>query len=160
MMKFFKSKSKLSRRQRGLTLIEVGGAIAGGIIFLALATFGVLRALDNNRYSTLNRMIGNDMAGAVLNIYSTAGTLTSLTTAAGKNILVGMGVKGETPWNTLWTVQTAGTANTVVIRFPIGGAQAATKGPTLAPTLSGQYPIVSAATFATNNLDVTFNTIN
>lgn len=155
-------RSKLgARKSKGFTLIELSITIAAGIIFIALAAFGSLRALDNTRYSSLTRMIGSDTAGAITNLFGTNGTLTSLTAnAAGKNILVGAGVKAETPWTTAWAVQTAGTANRVVIRYTIGGPQAATKGPSLATNLIVQYPIVQTAVYNAGNLDVTFNVNN
>ena len=157
---FITKADKRKSDESGFTLIELAGAVGGGILFLALASFGVLRALDNNRYSSLTRMIGNDVPAAIINISSTTGTLTSLAAnAAGKNILVGMGLKPTTPWNTAWAVQGAGTANTVQLRFPLAGAQAATKGPTLGTTLAVEYPIISAAAFAGVNLDVTYNVL-
>ena len=156
---FITKADKRKSDESGFTLIELAGAVGGGILFLALASFGVLRALDNNRYSSLTRMVGNDVPAAIINISSTTGTLASLTTAAGKNILVGMGLKPTTPWNTAWTVQTAGTPTAVQLRFPLAGAQAATKGPTLGTTLAVEYPIISAAAFAGVNLDVTYNVL-
>lgn len=148
------------KSQRGFTAVELGAAIAGGLLFLSVVTFGIIRGLDNNRYSTMTALIGGDMASAIMSVYGTTGSLTSLTVAGGPGILTGAGVKSTTPWNTSWTVQAAGTASTVVIRFPLGGNQKVAKGPGLATTLSAQFPIVSTATFADPNLDVTYNVVN
>jgi len=157
---FITKADKRNSDEGGFTLIELAGAVGGGILFLALASFGVLRALDNNRYSSLTRMVGNDVPAAIINIQSTTGTLVSLTAnAAGKAILTGMGLKPTTPWNTQWAVQGAGTPTTVQLRFPLAGAQAGTKGPTLGTTLAAEYPIISAAAFAGVNLDVTYNVL-
>lgn len=153
-------------RKLGLTAVEVSAAIAIGILFVAAATFGVLRQIDNSRYSTFTNLLGSDLAGAVTNVYSTTGTLTSLTAdATGKSVLTGMGVTPNTPWNTAWTVSAAGTANTVGITFPAGGSQSNTKMPGIATTLGTQYPIISAATYtagttgAAGNLVVTYNVL-
>lgn len=148
------------KSQRGFTAVELGAAIAGGLLFLSVVTFGIIRSLDNNRYSTVTAMIGGDMASAIMGVYGTTGTLTSLTTAGGAAILTGAGVKSTTPWGTSWAVQTAGTADTVVIRFPLAGGQKLNKGPGLAANLSTQFPIVSTATFADPNLDVTYDVVN
>lgn len=156
------SRSTLASRnnKKGFTAVELGAVIAGALLFVAVATFGILRALDNNRYSALAQTAGVDVPAALMNIYSTTGTLTSLSTTGGKAILTGMGIKPNTEWNTAWTVQTAGTGTTVTLRFPLGGGQAATKGPTMQASLPTQFPIISAAAFTSPNLDLTYNLQN
>lgn len=152
--------TKMRNSQRGFTAVELGAVIAGALLFVAVATFGILRSLDNNRYSGLVQTVGVDIPAQLMNLYATTGTLASLSTTAGKNILTGMGVKATTEWGTNWTVQTAGTPTTVTLRFPLGGSQAATKGPTLQTSLTTQFPIISAAAFASPNLDISYNVQN
>ncbi len=144
-----KSNKTISKaRKLGLTAVEVSAAIAIGILFVAAATFGVLRQIDNSRYSTFTNLLGSDLAGAVTNVYSTTGTLTGITAdAAGKAVLTGMGVAPNSPWNTAWTVSAAGNASTVSFSFPLGGSQTNSKMPTISATLPTQYPIISAATY-------------
>lgn len=148
------------QRQRGMTAVELGAVIAGGLLFLAAATYGVLRSLDNQKYGALTQTIAADMPSILFNQYATNGTLAQLTTAKGKDIIVGGGANSATPWGGSWAIQTAGAASTVTIRFPIGGGQGTTKGPTLAATLPTQYPVISAATYASGNLDISYNLQN
>lgn len=152
--------NRMRGAQQGFTALELAAAIAAGLLFLAIVTFGVIRGLDNNRYTTLTAMIGGSMTSAILSVYTSNGSLSSLTVIAGSGILTGAGVKSTTPWGTPWAVQTAGTAGTVQIRFPLGGVQKLTKGPSLATSLPSIFPVVTSASFADPNLDVTFNLIN
>jgi hypothetical protein len=97
------SKLHNRRKERGYTAIELGAAIAGGLIFIAIATFGILRALDNNRYSTLVQMVTAQVPQALVATLSNSGSLVNGlgTAAAGaKTRIEAAGVPADTPWGT------------------------------------------------------------
>lgn len=118
--------TRLLRRRKGMTALEVAIAIGAGLLFLAAAAFGIIRFLDNQRYNVMNRLAGSQAVALLGQIYGQQGTLAALTTANGVGILTGMGLKATTPWGGVWTVSTAGGASTVSLSFPLGGPQLAT----------------------------------
>lgn len=171
----FKSNKRPVRgeKQRGYTAIELGAAIAGGLIFIAAATFGILRAMDNNRYSTLISQATSAAPQALMAVYTNNGTLfRGLTNdpAVARTGVVNAGLKGETPWNLPFVVSAApaaGNPNVITIDYPVSGAQADVKAPTIAAQIVdsdgvGADGMITAAVYdAANDLiSVTYNLTN
>jgi len=135
---------KIQKKQKGFTLIEVGVAIAIGVLFLAGIAGLVISSLNDSKVAEAQNFFSNQAPQALVAIVRTEGSIAGATKAK----LVAKGLDTNTPWDAAWTMSVA--AGVATFTFPIGGNDPDTTGADMAAGLTtARFPHLSAnATYA------------